>query len=122
MTQTALTWRFTKSASELARPNKSKLCYIGKKTENIGNVTKNTLFNSIICRRGSSSNGTFQSVALIFPLMKLLEWMKSSCFMNFFSRMVFCVKDPETQNLTQEVTFVKCKDAWRTNPKRTPKR
>uniref|UniRef100_A0A3Q3R112 Lipase domain-containing protein n=1 Tax=Monopterus albus TaxID=43700 RepID=A0A3Q3R112_MONAL len=30
-------------------------------------------------------------------------------------KMVFCVKDPEAQSLTQEVTFVKCKDAWRTN-------
>ncbi|KAM9357748.1 lipoprotein lipase [Symphorus nematophorus] len=37
-------------------------------------------------------------------------------------KMVFCVKDPETQNLTQEVTFVKCKEAWRTNSKRTPRR
>nr|AKG97518.1 lipoprotein lipase [Larimichthys crocea] len=37
-------------------------------------------------------------------------------------KMVFCVKDPEAPKLTQEVTFVKCKDAWRTNSKRTPKR
>ncbi|KAI3368796.1 hypothetical protein L3Q82_025782, partial [Scortum barcoo] len=37
-------------------------------------------------------------------------------------KMVFCVKDPEAQKLTQEVTFVKCKDAWRTNLKRDPKR
>ncbi|XP_072245681.1 lipoprotein lipase [Leuresthes tenuis] len=33
-------------------------------------------------------------------------------------KMVFCVKDPDSHNLTQEVTFVKCKDAWRINPKR----
>uniref|UniRef100_UPI0037E8D38C lipoprotein lipase n=1 Tax=Semicossyphus pulcher TaxID=241346 RepID=UPI0037E8D38C len=37
-------------------------------------------------------------------------------------KMVFCIKDPEAQDLTQEVTFVKCKDAWRTNSKRSPKR
>ncbi|KAE8294210.1 Lipoprotein lipase [Larimichthys crocea] len=37
-------------------------------------------------------------------------------------KMVFCVKDPEAPKLTQEVTFVKCKDAWRTNSKRAPKR
>lgn len=37
-------------------------------------------------------------------------------------KVVFCVKDPDTQNLTQEVTFVKCKDAWRTTAKQTPKR
>uniref|UniRef100_A0A672ZZI2 triacylglycerol lipase n=1 Tax=Sphaeramia orbicularis TaxID=375764 RepID=A0A672ZZI2_9TELE len=35
--------------------------------------------------------------------------------------LVFCFY-PETKDLTQEVTFVKCKDAWRTTPKRTPKR
>lgn len=39
-----------------------------------------------------------------------------------FFRMVFCIKDPEAQNLAQELTFVRCKDAWRTNSKRTPKR
>lgn len=38
-----------------------------------------------------------------------------------FDRMVFCVKDPDVQSLTQELTFVRCKDAWRTN-KRNPKR
>lgn len=43
-------------------------------------------------------------------------------FLNLFFRMVFCIKDPEAQKLTQEVTFVRCKDAWRTNSKRTPKR
>uniref|UniRef100_A0A3P9MBU8 triacylglycerol lipase n=1 Tax=Oryzias latipes TaxID=8090 RepID=A0A3P9MBU8_ORYLA len=32
-------------------------------------------------------------------------------------RMVFCVKDP--QGFSQEVTFVKCKDAWRMNRKKT---
>ncbi|KAI4829125.1 hypothetical protein KUCAC02_023187 [Chaenocephalus aceratus] len=37
-------------------------------------------------------------------------------------KLVFCVKDPGAPKLTQEVTFVKCKDAWRTNPKRAPKR
>ncbi|KAM6938227.1 lipoprotein lipase [Lycodopsis pacificus] len=37
-------------------------------------------------------------------------------------KMVFCVKDHGAQTLTQEVIFVKCKDAWRTNTKRTPKR
>ncbi|KAK5870225.1 hypothetical protein PBY51_024878 [Eleginops maclovinus] len=37
-------------------------------------------------------------------------------------KLVFCVKDPEATKLTQEVTFVKCKDAWRTNTKRAPKR
>ncbi|KAM3875874.1 lipoprotein lipase [Diretmus argenteus] len=36
-------------------------------------------------------------------------------------KVVFCVKDPQTQSLTQEVTFVKCKEEWRTTPKRTPK-
>ncbi|KAF3834812.1 hypothetical protein F7725_027370, partial [Dissostichus mawsoni] len=36
-------------------------------------------------------------------------------------KLVFCVKDPGAPKLTQEVTFVKCKDAWRTNPKRAPK-
>ncbi|CAJ1060493.1 lipoprotein lipase [Xyrichtys novacula] len=37
-------------------------------------------------------------------------------------KMVLCVKNPETRDLTQEVTFVKCKDAWRTNSKRSPRR
>lgn len=37
-------------------------------------------------------------------------------------KMVFCIKNSEAQILTQEVTFVRCKDAWRTNPKRAPKR
>lgn len=39
----------------------------------------------------------------------------------FSDRMVFCVKDPHVQSLTHELTFVRCKDAWRTN-KRNPKR
>ncbi|XP_076009570.1 lipoprotein lipase [Genypterus blacodes] len=34
-------------------------------------------------------------------------------------KLVFCVKDPESQTVTQEVTFVKCKDAWRSNSKQT---
>ncbi|KAM9385120.1 lipoprotein lipase [Pholidichthys leucotaenia] len=33
-------------------------------------------------------------------------------------KMVFCVKDPDVQDVTQELTFVKCKDVWRTNSKR----
>ncbi|CAI5639785.1 lipoprotein lipase [Oreochromis niloticus] len=37
-------------------------------------------------------------------------------------KMVFCIKDPDAQTLTQELTFVKCKDPWRTNRKRTPRR
>ncbi|KAG7230797.1 hypothetical protein INR49_019611 [Caranx melampygus] len=37
-------------------------------------------------------------------------------------KMVFCVKDPDVHNLKQEVTFVKCKDSWRTNRKQTQKR
>ncbi|KAM9848628.1 lipoprotein lipase [Aulostomus maculatus] len=37
-------------------------------------------------------------------------------------KVVFCVKDPDSQNLTQEVTFVKCKDPWRMTPKRTSRR
>ncbi|XP_028299188.1 lipoprotein lipase isoform X2 [Gouania willdenowi] len=37
-------------------------------------------------------------------------------------KMVFCVKDSDTPNLKHEVTFVKCKDAWRTNSKRAPRR
>lgn len=37
-------------------------------------------------------------------------------------KMVFCVKDPEAQDITKEVIFVKCKDAWRSNSKRSPKR
>uniref|UniRef100_A0A3Q4BX88 triacylglycerol lipase n=1 Tax=Mola mola TaxID=94237 RepID=A0A3Q4BX88_MOLML len=37
-------------------------------------------------------------------------------------KMVFCVKDPNTKDVTQEVTFVRCKDAWRTNSKQAPKR
>ncbi|XP_077390279.1 lipoprotein lipase [Festucalex cinctus] len=37
-------------------------------------------------------------------------------------KVVFCVKDPESSNLTQELTFVKCKDAWRTDTKRASKR
>lgn len=40
-------------------------------------------------------------------------------FFNFFFRMVFCVKDPDSKSLTQEVTFVRCTDAWRTTPKRS---
>ncbi|CAM9335793.1 unnamed protein product, partial [Lampetra planeri] len=28
-------------------------------------------------------------------------------------KVVFCVKDPDSLNVTQEVTFVKCKDTWR---------
>ncbi|XP_026201401.1 lipoprotein lipase [Anabas testudineus] len=37
-------------------------------------------------------------------------------------KLVFCVKDPAAQSLTQEVTFVKCNDPWRANLKQTPKR
>lgn len=37
-------------------------------------------------------------------------------------KMVFCIKDPDAQKLTQELTFVKCKDPWRTNRKRTLRR
>ncbi|XP_017262933.1 lipoprotein lipase [Kryptolebias marmoratus] len=37
-------------------------------------------------------------------------------------KMVFCVKDPDTQDPTQEVTFVKCKGTWRTKPKRITSR
>lgn len=37
-------------------------------------------------------------------------------------KMVFCVKHPDDHNSKQEVTFVKCKDAWRTKSKRGPKR
>ncbi|XP_056133872.1 lipoprotein lipase [Lampris incognitus] len=37
-------------------------------------------------------------------------------------KLVFCVKDPRAQILTQEVTFVKCKDAWRTTSRNTPER
>ncbi|XP_019752215.1 lipoprotein lipase [Hippocampus comes] len=37
-------------------------------------------------------------------------------------KVVFCIKDPDSSNLTRELTFVKCKDAWRTNTKRTSKR
>ncbi|XP_041861900.1 lipoprotein lipase [Melanotaenia boesemani] len=33
-------------------------------------------------------------------------------------KMVFCIKNPDVHDLTQEVTFVKCMDAWRVNPKR----
>ncbi|XP_030639366.1 lipoprotein lipase [Chanos chanos] len=33
-------------------------------------------------------------------------------------KMVFCLKDPETASLAQEVTFVKCKDDWRRLSKR----
>lgn len=33
--------------------------------------------------------------------------------------MVFCVKNPDVQNLMREVTFVRCKDAWRTSGKRS---
>ncbi|XP_037325001.2 lipoprotein lipase isoform X2 [Pungitius pungitius] len=33
-------------------------------------------------------------------------------------KMVFCVEDSKAQELTREVTFVKCKDAWRRTPKR----
>uniref|UniRef100_A0A3B4AR93 triacylglycerol lipase n=1 Tax=Periophthalmus magnuspinnatus TaxID=409849 RepID=A0A3B4AR93_9GOBI len=32
-------------------------------------------------------------------------------------KVVFCLKDPEAHNLNQELTFVKCKDAWRKAPK-----
>uniref|UniRef100_A0A672ILX4 triacylglycerol lipase n=1 Tax=Salarias fasciatus TaxID=181472 RepID=A0A672ILX4_SALFA len=37
-------------------------------------------------------------------------------------KMVFCIKDPDAHSFKREVTFVKCKDAWRTNSKRAPKR
>ncbi|XP_051928816.1 lipoprotein lipase isoform X2 [Hippocampus zosterae] len=37
-------------------------------------------------------------------------------------KVVFCIKDPDSSNLTRELTFVKCKDAWRPNTKRTSKR
>ncbi|XP_077964593.1 lipoprotein lipase isoform X4 [Gasterosteus aculeatus] len=37
-------------------------------------------------------------------------------------KMVFCVKDNEAQKFQQEVTFVKCKGAWRRNQRRTLKR
>nr|XP_020494656.1 lipoprotein lipase-like [Labrus bergylta] len=38
-------------------------------------------------------------------------------------KMVFCVKDTKAQDLrSQEVTFVKCKDSWRSNSKRSTKR
>ncbi|KAM9797221.1 lipoprotein lipase [Syngnathus typhle] len=37
-------------------------------------------------------------------------------------KVVFCIKDPDSTNLTHELTFVKCKDSWRANPKRTSKR
>uniref|UniRef100_A0A3Q4G3H3 triacylglycerol lipase n=1 Tax=Neolamprologus brichardi TaxID=32507 RepID=A0A3Q4G3H3_NEOBR len=37
-------------------------------------------------------------------------------------KMVFCIKDADAQKLTQELTFVKCKDSWRTNRKRTLRR
>ncbi|XP_061681832.1 lipoprotein lipase [Syngnathoides biaculeatus] len=37
-------------------------------------------------------------------------------------KVVFCLKDPSSPNLKQILTFVKCKDAWRTNPKRGSKR
>ncbi|XP_061539161.1 lipoprotein lipase isoform X1 [Phycodurus eques] len=37
-------------------------------------------------------------------------------------KVVFCLKDPDSSNLKQELTFVKCQDAWRTDSKRTSKR
>ncbi|XP_037530601.1 lipoprotein lipase [Nematolebias whitei] len=37
-------------------------------------------------------------------------------------KMVFCVKDPKTQNPTQEVTFVKCKGTWRMKSKQITRR
>ncbi|XP_057696491.1 lipoprotein lipase isoform X1 [Corythoichthys intestinalis] len=37
-------------------------------------------------------------------------------------KMVLCSKDPDSSNLMQELTFVKCKGTWRTHPKSTPKR
>ncbi|XP_008333524.1 lipoprotein lipase [Cynoglossus semilaevis] len=33
-------------------------------------------------------------------------------------KLVFCVKDPEVHTLTQEITFVRCQDSWKKNPKR----
>ncbi|KAK7889755.1 hypothetical protein WMY93_025315 [Mugilogobius chulae] len=33
-------------------------------------------------------------------------------------KLVFCLKNPEAHNLNQELTFVKCKDAWRRASKR----
>uniref|UniRef100_A0A7N8XPI7 Lipoprotein lipase-like n=1 Tax=Mastacembelus armatus TaxID=205130 RepID=A0A7N8XPI7_9TELE len=37
-------------------------------------------------------------------------------------KMVFCVRESEAQSLTQEVTFVKCKDAWRRLSKRAQRK
>lgn len=37
-------------------------------------------------------------------------------------KMVFCVKDSQAHSLEQEVTFVKCKDEWRTSSKSSSKR
>jgi len=113
VTQTAPTWRFTRSASEPARPNRSKMCYIWKNIwKNICNVTKNTPFLAV---------EVVQRLA-VDEAISVDARVDSLCFVNFFFRVVFCVKDHEAQKLTQEVTFVKCKNTWRTNPKKTPKR
>lgn len=37
-------------------------------------------------------------------------------------KLVFCIKDPDAHASKQEVTFVRCKDAWRTHSKRARKR
>lgn len=58
--------------------------------------------------------GNRRNRALNMPIIK--SFFCRNCF---FFRSVFCVKDPDAQNLLREVTFVKCKDAWRTCGKRS---
>lgn len=62
------------------------------------------------------------NVNIAESLISTLTRTNQQCFMKFSHRMVFCIKDPDAQKLTQELTFVKCNGPWRRNRKQTPKR
>lgn len=89
-TRRALTWKFTKSASEPERASRSR-CTVPRSLQH------HWMLTSVLYRSAAGSD---------------------SCLIIFFFRLVFCVKDPEVHTLTQEITFIRCQDSWKKNPKR----